>query len=116
MEQIANWLVEFFKRFGTPQPKFFKVLMFVGAVASLLGFAPDILKFLDIPLPGEWKPLIERILKIAGITTIVISRLTSQSPIVKTTPQGIILKATDQNALPFTAEAEKEKAEATIKN
>jgi hypothetical protein len=116
MEQIANWFVEFFKRFGTPQPKFFKVLMIVGAVATFLAFAPDLLKFLDIALPVEWAPWSERILKIAGITTIVISRLTSQSPIVKTTPQGTILKATDQKALPFTAEAEKEKAETTIKN
>jgi hypothetical protein len=109
MEQIANWFVEFFKRFGTPQPKFFKVLMFVGAFATFIAFAPDLLQFLDFSLPVDWQPWIERILKIAGITTMIVSKLTTQSKIVET--DGAILKATNEKALPFTAEAERTEAD-----
>jgi ABC-type hemin transport system substrate-binding protein len=109
MEQIANWFVEFFKRFGTPQPKFFKVLTIIGAIATVLAFAPQLLTFLDLSLPVAWTPWTERILKIAGITTIIVSRLTTQSKIVET--DGAILKATNEKALPFTAEAERTQAE-----
>jgi ABC-type hemin transport system substrate-binding protein len=115
MEQIANFFVEFFKRFGTPQPKFFKVLTVIGAVATFLAFAPELLAFLDIHLKAEWQPAIERILKIAGITVIIVSRLTTQSKIVDV-DNGTILKTTNEKALPFTAEAERTKAEEVIKN
>jgi len=109
MEQIANFFVEFIKRFGTPQPKFFKILTVVGAVATFLAFAPDLLSFLDIPLPGEWQPWIERILKIAGITTIIVSKLTTQSKVVEA--DGEILKTTNETALPFTAAVERATAD-----
>lgn len=109
MEQIINWFVEFFKRFGTPQPQFFKILLIIGAVATFIGFVPDILSFLDFTLPATWTPWVERILKIAGITTIIVSRLTTQSKVVET--DGLILKATNEQALPFTATAERAAAQ-----
>lgn len=109
MEQIINWFVEFFKRFGTTQPQFFKILSIVGVVATFLGFIPDFLSLLDFTLPSTWEPWVERILKIAGITTIIVSRLTTQSKVVET--DGLILKATNEKALPFTATAERAAAQ-----
>lgn len=109
--QFTDFLKELIQRFSGSTPKFFRVLTVVGAIATFIGFVPDLLGFLNITLPLTWLPWTERILKISGITIAVVAKLSVQSKVVAKTPEGALLKERDTDKLPFTAKEEIKQAE-----
>lgn len=108
--QFINFFVELIKRFGGTTPKFFKIISVIGIIAAFIGFLPDITAFLGIEIPLKWAKGWELTLKIAGLITAIVAQLPNQGGIAAVTDSGHILKATNENKLPFSSVVEKKKA------
>ncbi len=96
---IPAWFIEFFKRFALKTPKFFQVLQLAGIIATVAGFIPDILVWLSITPNEVVSKYLTVILKVAGATTWIVSKLPATN---------VTAVIDNSNALPFT---EKKKVE-----
>lgn len=109
---IINFLVEWAKRYGQESPDFFKWLTRIGVVLSLITGVPQLLEWLNVTLPVEWEPVVQKVIFFCGLVMSLISMAT-----VKNGAEVVKNPVTDQktvvvnSALPFTAQREEKKAE-----
>lgn len=113
--QLINWLLEFVQRFFTKSPKFFKVITITAAISTALTGLPDLLQWFGISNLPAWATILEnKTIAIASAVALILSKLPSQSQPVAVIASGTvagdtIVKATDSNKLPFTANDEAKK-------
>lgn len=119
--QFLNFFKEMVLRLFGPTPMFFKIIAAVGAVATFIGFVPEILTWLNLAVPDRFAGAYTLILKIAGALVALVALFSTPSTPVATTSNatitplrlvdsGTVLKATDEKSLPFTAKSEEKKA------
>lgn len=96
---------ELLQRFFTKSPLFFRIWQWISASTAVITGIPPLLVQLGITLPAPYDALSNKF--IAALTTgmWIMSRLTTQNPVVAATSEGTLLKRTS-NQLPFTAAAE----------
>lgn len=111
--QFLNFLIELGNRIRTKKPALFVRLQWItGVLGALTGLPSFITGTLGFTIPPVYHTLESKI--IASICTgfFIASQLTSAST-VTATKDGAVLKATDADKLPFTAQIECKKAETT---
>lgn len=115
--QFINFLSEFLQRLRTKKPKFFVYCQyFVALLGAATGLPTAIAKFsavtgIPIVLDAHWTMLENKFIAACAAGFFLASQLTTASK-VTAIQDGTVLKATDTDKLPFTAQKECEKATA----
>ena len=110
MPQKPNMLIAFLQellqRFFTKSPKFFRIWQWISASAAAITGLPEALAYFNITLPPSLSVFQNKFITAVTLGMWVMSRLTTQSKIVGSDENGVKLKQTNADALPFTAAAE----------
>jgi hypothetical protein len=108
---VVLWFKETFTRFLTESPTYFKIWSWISGILLLITQIPEYLAILPTFLkPSQiWGDKINNIVSTASIAILIMSKMTTQSKITSQTIEGIPLKQTDPNTLPFTAAKEDKK-------
>ena len=73
--KIPPVLLEFVKRIASDNPKFFKWVQVVSAIVAVIAFVPDVLGFLEIPVPSWLDILHDKAIKVGALTAILVAQL-----------------------------------------
>lgn len=112
---MNNVLIAFLKenlnRLFTKKPRFFIWWQWLtGALSAVTGL-PGLLAMLNVNLPAHFAALENKFVAACAAGFFLASQLASASPVVAVTKDGAVLKKTDPQALPFTAQVEVKKAQ-----
>lgn len=108
---FLSWLQENIKRLFSKSPLFFIWWQRISFALVLITAIPEFLQMAGIELPEPFNTQFSKIVLACSIGILWMARLSSQSTAVAVTPEGDVLKKTDETKLPFTAQAEQTKAE-----
>ena len=72
-------ITEFIQRLLTEKPEFFKLIQRVSAAIAVVAFLPDLLAYLEIPVPNWLDILHDKAIKIGALTAIVMAQLPNKS-------------------------------------
>jgi hypothetical protein len=108
---LFNFLVELLNRLKTKKPKFFVYLQYVTAAMGAVTGLPELLTSWGVTFPPELTLLESKAVAFCSVGFFIASQLTSASPVAAVTKDGAVLKQTDSDKLPFTAQAEIKKAQ-----
>lgn len=104
--QILLFLQETLQRLFTKSPKFFKIWTLVFSILTLITGIPELLTYLGVVLPTEIAFFASKFIAYVSMGCLLMSKLTTQSKPTGVTDEGVLLKKTDDVALPFTTQAE----------
>lgn len=104
------WLQESLQRLFKKSPKFFRIWQMVLGFTVVVTGLPALLTGWGIELPEALTILQNKVIAYISTGAFIMTQLSTQSTVVGVTPQGDILKKTDQKALPFTAQQEEKTA------
>ena len=104
---FLSWLQENIQRFFTSSPLFFKWWQRISYALILITALPEFLQMFDVELPPPFNTYVSKAVLFASIGILWMSRLASQSTPVAVSQSGDVLKKTNEEKLPFTAQAEK---------
>lgn len=110
---IIGWLQETLQRVFTKSPKFFKVWIAISGLLVLVTSLPNLIDFLNISginIPNIWNDKVTLAVGWAAKGVLLMSILTTQSKAEGITTNGKVLKITNEEKLPFTANFEKKSA------
>lgn len=79
MKPVPPILKEFIDRVLTENPKFFKYIELLSYFVALVAFVPDILIFLDVPVPAFLETLHDKAIKVGAITAALMARLPNKT-------------------------------------
>lgn len=79
MKQVPPILKEFIDRVLTENPKFFKYIELVSYLVALIAFLPDVLSFLEVPIPSFLETLHDKAIKVGAITAALMARLPNKT-------------------------------------
>jgi hypothetical protein len=108
---FLTWLQENIKRLFSKSPLFFIWWQRISFGLVLITAIPEFLQMAGIELPEPFNTQFSKIVLACSVGILWMARLSSQSVAVAVTPEGDVLKKTDETKLPFTAHAEQTKAE-----
>lgn len=108
---FLSWLQENFKRLSSKSPLFFVWWQRISFALVLITAIPEFLQMFDVELPAPFNTYLSKAVMFCSIGILWMARLSSQSQPVAVVPSGEILTKTDENKLPFTAQAEQKEAE-----
>lgn len=103
---VLTWLQELIQRFFTKSPLFFKIWTIVSGALVLITGVPELLSTMNIHIPDLWNVKVTAAVAWASRAALFMSLLTTQSKPVGVTKTGEVVKATNENKLPFTAATE----------
>lgn len=104
---FIKWLAENLKRLFTKSPKFFLVWSWISGLLVAITGIPQALDFFGVTLPPMFEVLANKAVALASAGAFFMSILTTQSTPVAITEEGGVIKKTDEEKLPFTAQSEK---------
>lgn len=114
---VLTFLQELLQRLFTKSPKFFKIWTIISGTLVLITGIPDFITFLNIngfTLPNLWNTEVTKAVAWASRAALFMSLLTTQSKpvgVVSTNDGAMVIKATDDKQLPFTAATEQKSAD-----
>lgn len=108
---LLAFLKELFQRFATKSPKFFKVWQWVFGTLTAVTGIPELLNSFNITLPSALSIFENKAVAFASAGAFFMSLLTTQSKPIGVTEVGDIVKKTNEDKLPFTAQSEIKTAE-----
>lgn len=104
---LIAFLAEIFGRISAKSPKFFIVWQWIsGALVAVSGL-PALLTEMSVVLPPALTALENKYVGIAASATFFMSLMPAQGKTITADASGAPLKTTNQDKLPFTAQAEK---------
>lgn len=72
-------VAEFIQRLLTEKPEFFKWIQAISGVIATIAFLPDLLSYLEIPVPNWLDILHDKAIKIGALTAIIMAQLPNKS-------------------------------------
>lgn len=108
---FLSWLQENFKRLSSKSPLFFVWWQRISFALVLITAIPEFLQMFDVNLPEPFNTQLSKVVLACSVGILWMARLSSQSAPVAVTNSGDVLKKTDENKLPFTAQIEHKEAE-----
>lgn len=108
---LLSFLVELFNRLRTKKPRFFIWLQWLTGAASAVTGLPTLLTSWGVHLSPAMSVMENKFVSACTLGALIASQLTSASPVIAVTKDGIPIKATDASKLPFTSEVEIKKAQ-----
>lgn len=108
---LWQFLQELFQRFSTKSPTFFKIFQLISSILVAITGLPSFIQSLGLTLPPALMVLENKAVAFAAMGVLFTSLLTSQSKVVDKTNDGVPIKETNQEKLPFTAGREMKAAE-----
>lgn len=105
---LILWMQENLQRLFTKSPLFFKIWTYISLALVLVTGVPDLINWLgdSFVIPDLWNMKITAAVAWSSRAALFMSLLTTQSATVAITEDGTGLKATNAEALPFTAKNE----------
>lgn len=103
---LINFLKENLNRIFTKKPRFFAIWQWITGLLMAVTGLPGLLASMNINLPAALTTWENKIVAVCAAGFFLSSQLTSASPVVAVTKDGTVLKATDENKLPFTSSVE----------
>lgn len=77
--KIPSVVLELVQRLLTEKPEFFKWVQKVSALIAVVAFLPDLLAYLEIPVPNWLDILHDKAIKIGALTAIFMAQLPNKS-------------------------------------
>jgi len=109
--RLLAFLVEIVKRLKSKSPRFFLILQYISAGVTAVTGLPEFLTMFSISLPSPLNLLANRTVAICGVVSLVFAKLPIENPTIAVTADGAVVKKTDENKLPFTAQSETKAAQ-----
>src|ERR1700749_3516368 len=107
---LIAFLQEILTRLISKSPKFFRVWQYItGAVTAVTGL-PGALSLLHITLPHPFDTFANNTVAICGALAYFFAKLPVENTALKLTADGAVIKKTDADKMPFTAQSESKAA------
>lgn len=103
---FLKFLQENIQRLFTKSPLFFIWWQRIAGALLILTAVPEFLQMFEIELGPPFNTYLSKGVMIASASIIWMARLASQSTPVAVDANGVVLKKTNSEALPFTAKVE----------
>ncbi len=105
---VLAFLKEFLQRLFTKSPKFFKVWTYISGALVLITGIPEFISALpfNVHIPDLLNEKLTVAIAWASRAALLMSLLTTKSQPIGVTPDGKVVKATNDKVLPFTAASE----------
>lgn len=105
---VVLWFKENLQRLFTESPTFFKIWSWISGILFLITGIPELINSMipALSFPEIWSQYINSAITFASGAALLMSKLTTQSTPIAQTLDGTLLKHTNIDALPFTAQKE----------
>lgn len=113
---LIAWVQENFLRLTSKSPTFFKIWQIITGIPVLIIALPEALRILNIDLPQVFSQHVQTIVSWAATGMFLMAFLPTQSKVVAVDQNGVAVKQTNPDRLPFTTLKEEKVVQKEIQN